>query len=197
MKKTMILETLAAALFAVGQAHAAPVSLADATITATYQGSGDNILGFYGSGTDAPNVSKIDGTDQVEFMTSDALFAFDFSATGLVSIYANMQPDPAANYTFTFDFGNTLPAPLTGFTLGAHGVLDNLPGLAIGSDQHSISIDLSQLTWNDLDYTPVTAQLSSAPAPSNVPEPASLALVLAGAAGLLGGGRKRRTTSRA
>lgn len=199
MKKTMILETLAAALFAVGQAHAAPVSLADATITATYQGSAAGMLGNDTGFATVPgsNVSKIDGTDQVEFITSDFLFGFDFSPTGLVSIYPNMQPDPAANYSFTFDFGSTLSTPITGFALDTHGVLDKVPGLTIGSDQHSIAIDLSKLTWNDLDYTPVTVQLSSDLAPSNVPEPASLALVLAGAAGLLGGRRKRRTTSQA
>lgn len=193
MKKKMILETLAAALFAVGQAHAAPVSLDNATITATYQGSGDNILGFYGSSSGPANVSKIDGTDQVEFMTTDALFGFDFSSTGLVSIYANMPPDPTAQYTFTFDFGNTLSAPITGFTLVDGSVVDQLPGLSVGSDKHSIAIDLSALTWADPNYLPVTARLSSGPAPSNVPEPASLALALGGAAALRLSRRTRRS----
>ena len=45
MKKT-IMETLVAAVLATGIAHAAPLPLQDAVITATYNGSADAIVGL-------------------------------------------------------------------------------------------------------------------------------------------------------
>src|SRR5206468_5101609 len=112
---------------------------------------------------------------------------FDFSPTGLVTVYANM-PVPALasgspGYTFTFDFGNTLPSAITSFTLLDGSLIKGAPGLSVVSG-HSIGLDLSGLAWTD-DYSYFTAQLGSpSDTGAHVPEPTSLALMLAGAAGL-------------
>jgi len=188
MKKIMILETLAAVAFAAGQAHAAPISLEHATVTATYQGTADVLgLGHNFQAEPGSNVSGLDQSDSgAEFITGDYLFMFDFSKAGLLSIYNNMPlplPAPAGGYTLSFDFGSTLPAPITSFTLIDGSTVSGTPGLSV-LNSHSIGLDLSALTWNS-DFLPITAQIGSADATgADVPEPASLALVLAGAMGL-------------
>jgi hypothetical protein len=190
MKKIMILETLVAAAFAAGQAQAAPISLEHATITAAYQGTAEGVLGLdHGFQPEAgSNISTLDPLDSgVEFLTSDYLFGFDFSKTGLLTIYNNMPvPAPApdgAAYTLSFDFGSTLQAPITSFTLVDGSMVSGLPGLSVLSN-HSIGVDLGPLTWNG-DFVSFSAQIGTgAPGGADVPEPASLALMLAGAAGL-------------
>jgi hypothetical protein len=191
--KTIIMETLVLAALAAGQAHAAPMSLDAAAITATYNGRADGILGLdHGFAPGAgSNTSGLDPSDSgVEFITADALFAFDFSRTGLLTIYANIAPPPDGNYTLTFDFGASLAAPIASFTLVDGSAVGGMPGLSVlGS--HGIGLDLSQLAWNG-DFIPITAQIGSADATADVPEPASAALLLAGVAGLAACRRKRR-----
>lgn len=196
MKKTIILETLAAAVFATAQAHAAPISLDQAVITATYQGAGDGILGLDSGFQPGPgsNVSGLDPSDTgIEFLTADYVFGFDFSRTGMLTVYDNLPvpalADGAAGYTFTFDFGSTLPSTIASFTLLDASMVNGVPGLSVLSS-HSIGLDLSNITWNG-DFSTFTAQIGAADGPgANVPEPGSLALLLAGAAGL-GASRKR------
>jgi hypothetical protein len=88
------------------------------------------------------------------------------------------MPVPTGDYQLTFDFGATLPAAITRFTLLDGSAVDGVPGLSI-LDGHTIAVDLGGLAWHG-DYGSITAQIGAA----DVPEPAVPALLLAGAAGL-------------
>jgi hypothetical protein len=183
MKTTTILETLVVAALAAGQVHAAPLSLHDATITATYNGSAADVLGLDHLFVQEPgsNTSTLDPTDSgVEFLTADFLFGFDFAADGKLTIYDNM-PVPTGDYKLTFDFGATLPAAITSFTLLDGSQADGVPGLSV-IDGHTIGLDLGGLAWHG-DFASITTQIGAADAGTSVPEPAVPALLLAGAAG--------------
>jgi hypothetical protein len=193
--KKMIMETLVLAALAAGQANAAPISLDKATVTATYQGSAGGILGLDHGFQAEPgsNVSKVYAPGAgVEFLTADYLFGFDFAADGLLTVYNNMPlPERAAGdpgYTFSFDFGATLPAPVGSFKLVDGSQIAGAPGLSI-VDGHLLALDLTALTWNG-DFASFTAQIGAADA-GDVPEPASLALLLLGAAGLAAASGRR------
>lgn len=195
MKTITILETLVAAALAAGQAHVAhatPLALDSATtITATYNGKADNVLGLdHNFAAEAgSNVSHLDPSGSgVEFLSGDYLFGFDFSTTGLLTVYNNMAIPAGADYRFTFDFGATLAAPIGSFTLVDGSALAGVPGLSV-LDGHRIGVDLSQVTWSS-DFSAITAQIGTA-ATADVPEPAGAALMLLGAAGLAAGRRKR------
>ena len=180
--KKIITETLVLAALAAGQAQAAPLALDQASITATYQGSGENMLGLDHDfqPVAGSNTTRLDPSDSgVEFITGDALFAFDFSKDGLLTIYNNDMPAGDGDYRFTFDF-SALAAPIASFTLVDAAMVDGLPGLTV-LDGRRIALDLSGLSWNG-SYTTVTARIGAADAA--VPEPAGAALLLAGAAGL-------------
>ncbi|QJE00814.1 PEP-CTERM sorting domain-containing protein [Massilia forsythiae] len=196
MKTITILETLVAATLVAGQAHAAPLALDGATIiTATYNGKADNVLGLdHNFAAEAgSNVSHLDPSGSgVEFLSGDYLFGFDFSDTGLLTVYNNMAIPAGADYRFTFDFGATLAAPIGSFTLvdgsAVNGTSAGVPGLSV-LDGHRIGVDLSRVTWN-ADFGAFTAQIGAAAA-TDVPEPGSAALMLLGAAGLAAGRRQR------
>ena len=190
MKTTTILETLVLAALATGQAQAAPLSLQDARITATYNGSAADVLGLDHLFVQEPgsNTSALDPTDSgVEFLTADFLFGFDFARDGMLVIYENM-PVPAGDYKLTFDFGATLPAAITSFTLLDGSAVDGVPGLDV-IDSHTISVDLGGLAWHG-DFGAITARIGAA----DVPEPEVPALLLAGAAGLAFSRRRTRRT---
>lgn len=192
--KTIMLETLLLAALAAGQSQAAPISLDnDASITASYNGKAEDMLGLdhlfqVEAGS---NTTTLDPSDSgVEFLTGDYLFGFDFSTTGLLTVYNNMPASRDANYQMRFDFGRGLATPITSFTLvDGSGLVSGVPGLTIlGED--SIGLNLSGLAWTD-GFGQFSAQIGT----TDVPEPASAALLLAGAAGLAAARRKR--TSRA
>ena len=190
--KKIILETLVLAALAAGQAHAAPIYLDQAVITATYNGRADAVLGLdHGFQAEAgSNTSGLDPTGSgVEFITADALFAFDFSSDGLLTVYNNDMPAPDGDYTLTFDFGGSLAAPVTSFTLLDGSMVSGVPGLSV-LDSHTIALDLSRLAWSDY-FTTISAQIGTLDGTAEVPEPASAALLLLGACGLAAGRRKR------
>jgi hypothetical protein len=162
--------------------------LQDAVITATYNGSADAIVGLDhlfqsepGSNTTALDPS---GTG-VEFLSADALFGFDFDASGMLTVVANGAVTPGS-YLFHFDFGNTLAAPLTAFKLLDGSVIGGLPVLSLGLDGKSIDLDLSGTTWNE--FASITAQLDA----NAVPAPGTAALMLGGFAALAATRRRPR-----
>jgi hypothetical protein len=148
LKTNYLLQALALVALGQGGVHAAPLMLQDTSITATYKGAADGMLGLdhgFAAGPGA-NTSKLDPTDTgVEFFTSDFLFGIDFSADGLLTVIANYAVAPGA-YSMRFDLGGALP--VTAFTwTGASGVT-GMPGLSI-IDSHTIALDLSGVDWSE------------------------------------------------
>jgi hypothetical protein len=177
---TKILNTLALVALSAGAAHAAPLPLQSATITATYNGAADGMLGLDHLFAAEPgsNTSTLDPTGTgVEFFTSDFLFGIDFSASGALTVIAN-SAIPTGAYSMRFDFGSTLANPINAFTFSGGSGTSGLPGLSI-LDAHTIALDLGAVGWTE--FGSVTAQIDTS---SPLPEPASAAIVLAGLAGI-------------
>ncbi|MBD8545075.1 hypothetical protein IFU00_22615 [Oxalobacteraceae sp. CFBP 8761] len=190
MKTKHLLQALALVALGQGGVHAAPLMLQDASITATYNGSADGMLGLdhgFAAGPGA-NTSKLDPTDTgVEFFTSDFLFGIDFSADGLLTVIANYAVAPGA-YSMRFDLGSALP--VTAFTLtGASGVT-GIPSLSI-IDSHTIALNLSGVDWSE--FGALSARLETGTAVA-VPEPGAPAILMGGLAALalVRNGRKPR-----
>ena len=190
MKTKHLLQALALVALGQGGVHAAPLMLQDASITATYNGAADGMLGLdhgFAAGPGA-NTSKLDPTDTgVEFFTSDFLFGIDFSADGLLTVIANYAVAPGA-YSMRFDLGGALP--VTAFTLtGASGVT-GIPGLSI-IDSRTIALDLSGVDWSE--FGALSARLETGTAVA-VPEPGAPAILMGGLAALalVRNGRKPR-----
>lgn len=198
MKTKHLLQALALVALGQGGVHAAPLMLQDASITATYNGAADGMLGLdhgFAAGPGA-NTSKLDPTDTgVEFFTSDFLFGIDFSADGLLTVIANYAVAPGA-YSMRFDLGGALPiSPITAFTLtGASGVT-GIPGLSI-IDSHTIALDLSGVDWSE--FGALSARLETGTA-VEVPEPGAPAILMGGLAALalVQNGRTRRSGRKA
>ena len=190
MKTKHLLQALALVALGQGAVHAAPLMLQDASITATYNGAADGMLGLDQGFAPGPgaNTSKLDPTDTgVEFFTSDFLFGIDFSADGMLTVIANYAVAPGA-YSMRFDLGNALP--VTAFTLTGMGGVTGMPGLSI-IDSHTIALDLSGVDWSE--FGALSARLETGTA-VEVPEPGAPAILMGGLAALalVQNGRKGR-----
>ncbi|MFB9242920.1 PEP-CTERM sorting domain-containing protein [Massilia antarctica] len=184
MKTKIILETLAVVALTAGQAIAAPLPLQHSTISAAYKGSADGMLGLDQLFAPVPgsNVTAIDpgGANGVEFLSADFLFGIDFAEDGVMTVYNN-GPVAAGAYSMRFDFGASLAAPLARFTLIDSSAVGGIPVLSL-IDGHTIGLDLSALDWG-AGFTSFSARLDAAPSP--VPEPATVTLMLAGLASIV------------
>jgi hypothetical protein len=180
LKTNYLLQALALVALGQGAVHAAPLMLQDASITATYNGAADGMLGLdhgFAAGPGA-NTSKLDPTDTgVEFFTSDFLFGIDFSTDGLLTVIANYAVAPGA-YSMRFDLSGALP--VTAFTLAGMGGVTGIPGLSI-IDSHTIALDLSGVDWSE--FGALSARLETGTAVA-VPEPGAPAILLGGLAAL-------------
>jgi hypothetical protein len=188
MKTKKILETLALAALCSGTAYAAPISLQNASISATYNSAASGMLGidFLDGKSAIQNVNGI--VDGAEFLTSDLQFGFDFTNAGALTVFAN-GPVAAGNYIMRFDFGNSLASAITGFALVDGSAIGGIPNLKI-IDPHTIELVLSNVTWSS-DFAAMTTQLSTSAA-NALPEPGSTTIVLAGIAGLALARRSRK-----
>lgn len=174
-------------------AHAAVLPLQDAVITASYNGAGAAMLGLDDgfAGSPGGNRTALDPLNaSAEFLSADFIFGFDFAADGTLSIYNNSGAplDPGA-YSFRFDFGSTLAAPITAFKLLDGGAVAGLPVFSILDGGTALGLDLGALAWSG-DFLPLTASIEAADAAA-VPEPGSLSILLAGA-GAIALARRRR-----
>jgi hypothetical protein len=187
-KKILCALAAAAATAAAGSAHATPLLLQDAVISASYNGAASGMLGLdhLFAQEAGSNTSRLDPTDAgVEFFTSDFLFGVDFSASGALTVIANGAVEPGA-YSMRFDFGSTLPEAIRSFSfVGADGAA-GVPGLSI-VDAHTVALDLAGVQWSE--FGSFTARIGTG---AEVPEPASAAIVLAGLAAMAFAGRARK-----
>ncbi len=195
IRETLVRSAIFGVLAAMANpAQATPLPLQNAVITATYNGDGAAMLGLDqgfaavpGSNTTAIHPSGAG----VEFFTADALFGFDFNDDGSLTIYNN-APVPTGSYSFRFDFGTSLAAPLTSFTLAGMTGVAGTPLLSLQGGGSVLGLDLSALSWDD-GYGSVTASVNSAePGSADVPEPRTPALLLGGL-GMLMLSRRRKT----
>jgi hypothetical protein len=180
LKTNYLLQALALVALGQGAVHAAPLMLQDTSITATYNGAANGMLGLDHGFAAEPgsNTSKLDPTNTgVEFFTSDFLFGIDFSADGLLTVIANYAVAPGA-YSMRFDLGDALP--VTAFTLAGMGGVTGIPGLSI-IDSHTIALDLSGVDWSE--FGALSARLETGTAVA-VPEPGAPAILLGGLAAL-------------
>lgn len=162
-------------------AHAAPIALTDAVITASYNGSAAAMLGLDRDFAAVPgsNTTRLDPTDSgVEFLSADYLFGVDFSPSGGLTVIANGAV-PAGAHAMRFDFGSSLAAAIGAVTFTGASGTSGIP-VATLIDSHTFALDLSAVEWSE--FGSLTAEISAA---APVPEPATPALLLAGLAGLL------------
>ncbi|HEX7985449.1 MAG TPA: VPLPA-CTERM sorting domain-containing protein [Duganella sp.] len=191
---TSLHKAVAAACFALaaGAAHAAADPLHNAIITASYNGQPGGMLGADHLFADeaGSNVSALDPIEPgAEFLTRDYLLAFDFAPDGRLTIFNNGAL-PAGAYSASFDFGATLAAPITGFSVLDAGATSGTPVLSIVND-HTISIDLTDVAWNG-DFSAITTAITLQGPVAPVPEPAAAWMMLAGLAGIGMLARRRR-----
>lgn len=188
MRIRKFLGTLAATFAVAGAVQAGPTSLQDTIITASYNGDAGGMLGLdhlYQPGAGA-NVTAIAAGD-IEFITSDFRFMFDFTESGGLTIYNNSeQPIPLGAYAMRFSFGPSLANPITGIALLDASAISGNPLLTV-ADGNTIALDLSTLQW-DGPFAMFSVQLDS----TAVPEPGGLALLLAGAGAAMLARRRRK-----
>ncbi|MBP1203405.1 hypothetical protein JOD97_001419 [Duganella sp. 1411] len=191
---TSLHKAVAAACFALaaGAAHAAADPLHNAIITASYNGQPGGMLGADHLFADeaGSNVSALDPIEPgAEFLSRDYLLAFDFAPDGRLTIFNNGAL-PAGAYSASFDFGATLAAPITGFSVLDAGPTSGTPVLSIVNG-HTISIDLTDVAWNG-DFSALTTAITLQGPVAPVPEPDAAWMMLAGLVGIGMLARRRR-----
>lgn len=194
LRETLVHAALLGALAAAASpaAHATVLPLRDAVITATYNGDGAAMLGLdhgFAAEPGSNTTAIYPGGAGVEFFTADALFGFDFDDSGALTIYNN-APIPGGSYSFRFDFGNSLAAPLTSFVLADMTGVSGTPLLSLLDGGRALGLNLGALSWDD-GYGSITATVTGAAGGAGVPEPHTPALLLGGL-GLLALARRRR-----
>ena len=194
---TSLHKAVAAACFALaaGAAHAAADPLHNAIITASYNGQPGGMLGADHLFADeaGSNVSALDPIEPgAEFLSRDYLLAFDFAPDGRLTIFNNGAL-PAGAYSASFDFGATLAAPITGFSVLDAGANSGTPVLSIVNG-HTISIDLTDVAWNG-DFNALTTAITLQGPVAPVPEPDAAWMMLAGLAGIGMLARRRRNAA--
>jgi hypothetical protein len=171
-------------------AHAAPLSLQAASITATYNGAASGMLGLdhdFAAENGSNTATVHPAGDGAEFFTSDFLFGIDFDASGLVTVIANYAVSPG-DYRMRFDFGASLASPITAFTWAGSSGASGAPGLSI-VDAHTVAFDFNAVDWSE--FGSLSAQLGTTAAAA-VPEPDGMAIMLTGVAGLALARRARK-----
>jgi hypothetical protein len=191
MKTKKILYTLALACLGAGSAHATPLPLQNASITATYNGAASGMLGVDHlfdavAGSNITTLDPIEGG--LEFVTGDYFFGIDFSANGALTVYANNEEIPSGAYSMRFDFGSSLANPINAFTMVGSDGASGVPGLSIIND-HTIELNLGNIRWTG--FGSLTTRIETE-APRAVPEPATPAIMLVGVAGLALARRPRK-----
>lgn len=178
IRETMARAVAIAAITAcAGTAQASVMPLQNAVITATYNGSASAVLGLdHGFAAEAgSNTTALDPTNSgVEFFTADALFGFDFAEDGTLTIYNN-APVAAGSYSFRFDFGATLAAPITSFALLNSTAVAGMPEFSILDGGLALGLGLSAVDWGD-GFETITAGIGAA----EVPEPGAASVLLGG-----------------
>lgn len=157
-------------------------------ITGTSNGLASGLLGLDSLFANVPgsNITAVVAAD-LEYLSSDYTFAIDFLTDGAVLVYDNTGDGAVAgSYTLNFSFAG-LGQTITGFTLSDVSQLIGGTITPLIMNDHSISLSFKDLSFSG-PYASFNAQLSLAPA---VPEPASVALLLAGL-GVLCGARRRK-----
>jgi hypothetical protein len=174
-------------------AHATVLPLQGAVITGSYNGSGAAMLGLddWFGGSTGGNKTALDPLNAtVEFLAADFSFGFDFAPDGTLSIYnASGAPLAPGDYRFRFDFGSSLAAPITGFSLLDASMVSGLPLFSILDGGTALGLDLSAVSWDGGDL-PVKALIETARAAA-VPEPGSMSILLLGA-GAIALARRRK-----